>query len=76
MPDFVVKHVRSDQTELWHERWPLNGEPSKRALAADRHGELGQSEHVTAKDEQEARKIIRGQFPGHTIMGVDRVRTR
>lgn len=54
MAEYDVPVVPREHLALWHKRWPLSGQPSAEALAADRDGSLSQTVIVKARNPAEA----------------------
>jgi hypothetical protein len=68
MTEYLVKYVSNDLWGLWHERWPLRGEPSKRSLDFTPQGLLTQNEVVKAKNMSDAASIVEAKYPGHRVI--------
>jgi hypothetical protein len=68
MTEYLVKYVRSDLWSLWHERWPLKGEPSQRSIDFEPPWLLSQTEIVKAKNMSDAASIVEKKYPGHRVI--------
>lgn len=68
MQQYVVCYVSRDLLGLWHERWPVQGEPSQESLDFKPQSHLSQTEVILAKNKNEAHKLMKEKYPDCVII--------
>jgi hypothetical protein len=64
---YIVKIVKRDLLELWHEFWDSD-EPSQRAKEANKDGSLGKTDIVHAKNKEQAADLAEQKNPGYVAI--------
>jgi hypothetical protein len=67
LPEYIVKIVREELRELWHEYWDKKPK-TQRARNANRDGSLGQTTIIKARNAKEAAEIAVAQNPGYIVI--------